>query len=88
MDATKTTRSDPFAVLAEVARVIADDERRPKFRREPVSQVEGFDTLPDDVQAALAEMTDDELTAVARLHRSMEENGFRVVIGRTSLSMF
>jgi hypothetical protein len=83
-----TPTTDSFAVLAEVAEAIADEERLNRFHRDPVSVVPGFDRLPADLKATLKDMTDDELRAVGRMNTALTRSGFYVRNGEHSLNMF
>jgi hypothetical protein len=83
-----TPTTDSFAVLAEVAEAIADEERLTGFHRDPVSVVPGFDRLPEDLKATLKDMTDDELRAVGRMNTALTRSGFYVRNGEHSLNMF
>jgi hypothetical protein len=81
-------RSDRFAVLAEVAQVLADDKRRSGFRDDPVSAVAGFDSLPEDLQATLRSMSDEELAATGRMNAALIDSGFAVENDRNRLGIF
>jgi hypothetical protein len=81
-------RNDRFAVLAHVAQVLADDARRGKFRQDPVSTVEGFDSLPEDLQATLRSMSDEELAATGRMNAALIDSGFAVENDRNRLGIF
>ena len=88
VDTTSGYRTDSFAVLAEVARVVGDRALRPKFREDPIGTVEGFDQLPPDVQEMFRSMGDEELAALGRMCETLAASGYAVEVGGNRVCMF
>lgn len=79
---------EAFAVLAEVAQVLADDTRRRRFRRNPADEVEGFELLPADMRETFAGLSDDELAALSKTCEVITDGGFFLETSRGRLCMF
>jgi hypothetical protein len=77
-----------FAVLADIARMARDAERRPRFREDPFGTVEGFASLPEQVQAMFRDMGDRELAAIGRMCEDLVDGGFAVEMDGMRLCMF
>jgi hypothetical protein len=88
VDEIQTRQRSSFAVLADVARMARDEERRPRFREDPFATVEGFASLPDDVQAMFRAMGDRELEAIGRMCEELVDGGFAVEMDGMRLCMF
>ena len=88
MSETEVRGRSSFTVLADIAAVARDAERRPKFREDPIGTVEGFDSLPEDVQSMFRRMGDSELAALGEMCEELVENGFSIELDRRKLCMF
>ena len=71
---------EALAALAAVAEVVDDDR--------DIATVPGFDKLPPPLQATLKNMSKEERKALAKLDKSLRQNGFLVETDSVSLTMF
>jgi hypothetical protein len=79
---------EALAALAGVVQAVSDADRRDTFARNPRDEVDDFDQLPAGVQDALTSMSADELAALAKMSRSLIDNGFYVKTDKGPLEMF
>ena len=79
---------DTVAILAEVARALAEPGRRRTFREDPVGTVEGFDQLPSEVQDMFRSMGEEELAALDRFCDTLSGAGYTVQVRGVSVCMY
>ena len=68
-------RNPHKAVMARIQRAAGDSLTRDQFVRDPHATVKGFDTLPQQVQDTLHELSSEELAVLSRVHESFAEAG-------------